>query len=192
MQDILSENRHSASELSYYFQMKGRKQMAQVNLEIATCTAHKKAPRHSSKHQDAFSASAIQTGDYACAGAPTGQTSAQAPHSHAHVGINLVLGVALGDRVHRAALGASAAHGASIRNLVSHAECPPCESSTWFINALVDGNIISRIAANCKPQQLPLGQNRSWDLDGVVILVQRNPRHFHGILDGFFHRFGAC
>ena len=34
MQDILSENRHSASELSYYFQMKGRKQMAQVNLEI--------------------------------------------------------------------------------------------------------------------------------------------------------------
>jgi hypothetical protein len=81
MQDILSENRHSASELSYYFQMKGRKQMAQVNLEIATCTAHKKAPRHFSKHQDAFSASAIQTGNYACAGAPTGQTSAQAPHS---------------------------------------------------------------------------------------------------------------
>ena len=71
-------------------------------------------------------------------------------------------------------------------------ECPPCESYTWFINALVDGNIISRIAANCKPQQLPLGQNRSWDLDGVVILVQRNQRHFHGILDGFFHRFGAC
>jgi hypothetical protein len=83
---------------------------------------------------------------------------------HAHVGINLVLGVALGDRVHRAALGACAAHDASIRNLVSHAECPPCESYTWFINALVDGNIISRIAANCKPQQLPLGQNRSWDL----------------------------
>ena len=111
---------------------------------------------------------------------------------HAHVGINLVLGVALGDGVHRAALGASAAHDASIRNLVSHMECPPCESYTWFINALVDGNIISRIAANCKPQQLPLGQNRSWDLDGVVILVQRNQRHFHGILDGFFHRFGAC
>ena len=33
-----------------------------------------KASRHSSKHQDAFSASAIQTGDYACAGAPTGNT----------------------------------------------------------------------------------------------------------------------
>ena len=161
-------------------------------MKIATCTAHKKRPDTLPSIRTLFSASAIQTGNYACAGAPTGQTSAQAPHS-THTSGSIWYWVSpLGDGVHRAALGASAAHDASIRNLVSHAEYPPCESSTWFINALVDGNIISRIAANCKPQQLPLGQNRSWDLDGVVILVQRNQRHFHGILDGFFHRFGAC